>query len=68
MDFDGDIFFICDDEIIVDSKIEKPIILDIEDKVTAKVKEYNKQNLVEYEIMTRDSRIDSLCGIIGNND
>ena len=31
-DFDGDIFFLCDDPVIVASKIEKPVILDIEDK------------------------------------
>lgn len=56
-DFDGDIFFLCDEPIIIDSKIEKNIILDIEDKVTAQSKPYTKENIVEYEVMTRDSRI-----------
>ena len=31
-DFDGDIFLLCDDSLIINSKIDKPIILDIEDK------------------------------------
>lgn len=56
-DFDGDIFLLCNELIVIDSKIDKHIIIDIEDKVTAKSKKYTKENLVEYEIMTRDSRI-----------
>lgn len=56
-DFDGDIFFLCDEPVIIDSKIDKSIILDIEDKVTAQSKPYTKENITEYEIMTRDSRI-----------
>lgn len=56
-DFDGDIFLLCNEPIVIDSKIDKHIIIDIEDKVTAKSKKYTKENLVEYEIMTRDSRI-----------
>lgn len=56
-DFDGDIFLLCDDSLIINSKIDKPIILDIEDKVTAKSKPYTKENIIEYEVMTRDNRI-----------
>ena len=56
-DFDGDIFFLCNEPIVIDSKIDKNIILDIEDKVTAKSKPYIKENIVEYEVMTRDNRI-----------
>lgn len=56
-DFDGDIFFLCDDPLIIDAKIDKPVILDIEDKTTALSLPYTKENIVEYEIMTRDSRI-----------
>lgn len=62
-DFDGDIFFLCDDPIIIDSKINKPIILDIEDKVTAKSKPYTKENLIEYEVMTRDNRIGEITNV-----
>lgn len=57
MDFDGDIFFLCDEPVVINSKIEKNIIIDIEDKATAKPKKYNKENIVEYEVMTRDNRI-----------
>lgn len=63
-----DIFFLCNDPIIINSKIEKNIIIDIEDKSTANPKPYTKENLIEYEIMTRDNRINCLCGVIGNNN
>lgn len=56
-DFDGDIFLLCNEPVVIDSKIDKNIILDIEDKVTAKSKKYNKENIIEYEVMTRDNRI-----------
>lgn len=56
-DFDGDIFFLCDDPIIINAKINKPIILDIDDKKTVRPKPYTKENIVAYEVMTRDSRI-----------
>lgn len=56
-DFDGDIFFLCDDPIIINAKIDKKIILDIEDKVTAQSKPYTTENIIEYEVMTRDNRI-----------
>lgn len=56
-DTDGDIFLLCNEPIVIDSKIDKPIILDIEDKATAKPKKYNKENITEYEVMTRDNRI-----------
>lgn len=67
-DCDGDIFLLCDETIIIDSKIDKKIIIDIEDKTTASPKSYTKENLIEYEIMTRDNRIKCLCGVIGNNN
>lgn len=57
MDYDGDIVFLCNHPLVIDSKIEKPIIIDIEDKMTATPKAYTKENLIEYEIMTRDNRI-----------
>lgn len=62
-DFDGDIFFLCDDPIVIDSKIDKNIILDIEDKVTAKSKPYCKENIIEYEVMTRDNRIGEITNV-----
>lgn len=63
MDFDGDIFLLCNDVIIIDSKINKNIIIDIEDKTTAIPKKYNKENLVEYEVMTRDNRIGEITNV-----
>lgn len=62
-DFDGDIFLLCDDPIIIDSKINKNIILDIEDKVTAQSKPYTKENIIEYEVMTRDNRIGEITNV-----
>lgn len=62
-DFDGDIFLLCDEPIIINSKIDKHIILDIEDKITAKSKSYTKENLIEYEVMTRDNRIGEITNV-----
>lgn len=62
-DCDGDIFLLCDEPIVIDSKIEKHIILDIEDKVTAQSKLYTKENIIEYEVMTRDNRIGEITNV-----
>lgn len=62
-DCDGDIFLLCDETIIIDSKIDKNIILDIEDKVTAQSKPYTKENIIEYEVMTRDNRIGEITNV-----
>lgn len=62
-DFDGDIFFLCDDRTVIDSKIDKNIIIDIEDKATAISRPYNKENITEYEVMTRDSRIGEITNV-----
>lgn len=62
-DFDGDIFFLCNDPLVIDAKIEKPVILDIEDKMTAQSKPYTKENIVEYELLTRDSRIGEITNV-----
>lgn len=63
-DFDGDIFFLCNEPIVIDSKIDKNVILDIEDKVTAMPKKYNKENIIEYEVMTRDNRINACAELL----
>ena len=62
-DCDGDIFLLCDEPIIIDSKIDKNIILDIEDKVTAQSRPYTKENIIEYEVMTRDNRIGEITNV-----
>lgn len=63
-DCDGDIFYLCNEPIVIDSKINKNIILDVEDKVTAKPKKYNKENIIEYEVMTRDNRINACAELL----
>lgn len=62
-DFDGDAVFLCNDPILVQKKINKPIIIDIEDKATAQQKAYTQENLIDYEMKSRDSFI----GIITNH-
>lgn len=62
-DCDGDIFFLSDDPVLIDSKIDKKIILDIDDKATAHSKTYTKENIIEYEVMTRDNRIGEITNI-----
>ena len=49
----------CNDSIVINSKIDKNIIIDIEDKATAKSKPYTKEKIIEYEVMTRDNRINT---------
>ena len=61
--YDGDIFFLCNEPIIINSKIDKHIILDIEDKVTAQSKPYVKENIIDYEVMTRDNRIGEITNV-----
>lgn len=63
MDYDGDAVFLCNDKKIIDKKINKPIIIDIEDKATAQQKQQSQENLIDYEMKSRDSFI----GIITNH-
>lgn len=62
-DADGDIVFLCNNRTMIESKIDKPIIIDIEDKAMTVPKKYNKENLIEYELMTRDSRIGEFTNV-----
>jgi len=62
-DQDGDSVYLCNNPIIIDAKIDKPIIIDIEDKATAHVKKYNKQNITEYELNSRDNRIGEITNV-----
>ena len=57
MDEDGDAVLLCTEPTVIKSKIDKPIIIDVEDKAMTKSKRYEKKNITEYEMMTRDSRI-----------
>jgi hypothetical protein len=63
MDIDGDAVLLCFDKVIINSKIDKPIIIDIDDKVTAKIKKYTKENITEYEINSRDNRIGEITNV-----
>jgi hypothetical protein len=46
MDEDGDAVFLSNDEILLDSKIDKPIVVDIEDKKSSGKVAYNVENIV----------------------
>ena len=63
MDEDGDAVLLCSNKTIIDSKIHKPIIIDIEDKATAKSKLYSKENITEYELNSRDNRIGEITNV-----
>lgn len=57
MDFDSDSVLLCLDSIVVDNKINKTIVIDIDDKITVKKQIYNQGNITEYELNSRDERI-----------
>jgi len=48
---------------LYESKIHKPMIIDIEDKVTTNEKDYNQDSIVEYEMNSRDNRIGEITNI-----
>ena len=48
---------LCHSPLVVDKKVYKDTIIDIDDKITAKVKTYSKESIIEYEMMSRDNRI-----------
>ncbi|MDY8023395.1 RNA dependent RNA polymerase [Paenibacillus polymyxa] len=56
-DLDGDGFYLCNNKVIIDSVIERPIVIDVEDKATAKSLKYNIDAIVKFELNSRDSRI-----------
>ena len=63
MDADGDAIKIDINPIIIESRIEKPIIIDINDKITTKVLPYAKENITNYEISSRDNRIGEITNV-----
>lgn len=62
-DLDGDIFFLCNNKEIIDSVIQRPIVIDIEDKVAAKSVKYNIDAIVKFELNSRDSRIGEITNV-----
>lgn len=63
MDTDGDAVMLCYNKILVNSKIDKPIVVDIEDKKSSDEVEYNIENIIKYECNSRDSRIGEITNI-----
>lgn len=63
MDEDGDTVFLTNNEIIINSKIEKPIVVDLADKVSCDPVEYNIDNITQYELNSRDNRIGEITNI-----
>lgn len=63
MDEDGDAVFLTNEKILVESKMDKPIVVDMEDKISAKPVEYNTDNIIKYECNSRDSRIGEITNI-----
>lgn len=62
-DEDGDAVFLCNDPIILASRIDKPIIIDIDDKATAQIAPYTQENIVLYELNSRDNRIGEITNV-----
>lgn len=56
-DADGDAVFLTDEPIVVENKINKTMVIDVDDKITAKKLPYNMDNIIEYELNSRDTRI-----------
>ncbi|QWU13388.1 hypothetical protein SAMN04487895_10354 [Paenibacillus sophorae] len=63
MDEDGDAVMLCYEKEIIDSKIDLPIVVDTEDKVSVKPVIYNDENILDYELKSRDSRIGEITNI-----
>jgi hypothetical protein len=63
MDEDADAVNLCHNSIIVKSKINKPIVVDIEDKKSSSEVDYNSENIVKYECNSRDNRIGEITNI-----
>ena len=62
-DMDGDIILLCPNKILVDAKIDLPIVVDVEDKKSVDEVEYNLENIIKYECNSRDSRIGEITNI-----
>lgn len=62
-DADGDSFYLCCNDIIKNSKIHKPIVVDVEDKKTTDAVDYNLDSIVNYECNSRDNRIGEITNI-----
>lgn len=62
-DFDGDSLLLCHNPILLKSKIDKPIVVDVDDKKSSLAVEYNQDNIVYYEHNSRDDRIGEITNV-----
>lgn len=62
-DQDGDLFYLCYNPVIVSSKIDKPIVIDVDDKKSTGEVEYNQENIIKYECNSRDNRIGEITNV-----
>ncbi len=63
-DFDGDLVFVTGND-IMKSGVQNnlPIVIDMDDKVTALDVEYNKEGVINYMLMSLDSRIGEISNV-----
>jgi hypothetical protein len=62
-DEDGYNFMLCNNKVIIESKIHSPIVVEMNDKESVVPTKYNKKNITEYEMKSRDSRIGEITNI-----
>lgn len=63
MDMDGDTVLLTDNDIVIKSKINLPIVVDMEDKKGADPVTYDTENIIKYELNSRDNRIGEITNI-----
>lgn len=63
MDEDGDAILLSSNKVLIESKIYKPIVIDETDKQTVTPVEYNIDNIVKYELNSRDNRIGEITNV-----
>lgn len=63
MDMDGDSVFLTKNNVIINSKIDLPTVVDIADKQSSPPVDYNLENIITYELNSRDSRIGEITNI-----
>jgi len=63
MDDDGDSVYLSHNRYILESKINSPIVVDIDDKKSSGAVDYNQDNIITYECNSRDNRIGEITNI-----
>jgi len=60
----GDLLFVTDNEIMKKGvQRNLPIVIDVDDKITAIEKPYNKDSVLEYMLMSLDNRIGEISNV-----